>query len=74
VAHHEPSTLGTKTCRLCHTLQHVLAFAANHRYADGLESACRECYNEVAKRTASYKKAAEQRRRKIEANKTPWGR
>lgn len=45
----EPPCTGTKVCRTCERELHVLAFAANPKAGDGLQSECRDCVGERAK-------------------------
>lgn len=45
----EPATVGTKICRKCLTMKHVLAFAADaDNRRDGLRPECRDCGNDAA--------------------------
>lgn len=56
---HEPRCTGTKLCPHCKQVKHVLSFAVNHNLSDGLQSDCRDCQNEMVKRTPSHRKIAE---------------
>lgn len=53
---HEPLTSGTKICRTCQKEKHVLEFASNPNYKDGLVPDCRECFNKKDRHRESFRR------------------
>jgi len=47
--HHEPLTVGMKTCKSCGEAKHVLAFSVVSGNADGMNVDCRDCVSRAHK-------------------------